>query len=121
MSRRAIGVAVLCVARLCAVVVAKAGGLRVAGTVVFPPVLDMPRGDECLTSISIQLASGVTPSPVSIDSVGATAVVFADCAGDHIGDFVAILIAPSSDLGTHGGRLAGAGPDTRPIWPVPVR
>jgi hypothetical protein len=100
MSRRAVGVAVLFVALLCSVVVAKAGGLRMAGTAMLPPGLGTPTLDDCLTSISGPLATGIPPSPVSIDSAGATAVTFADCAGDHRGEVAAIRRMQVQPTGT---------------------
>jgi hypothetical protein len=101
MTRRALGVAVLCVALLCSVLVAKAGGLRVAGIAALPPGLDAPTVGDCLSSVSGPIA-GAPPSTTSIDSVGQTAVTFGDCARDHLGEVVAFRRQPGRSTDTAG-------------------
>ncbi len=101
MTRRAVGVAVLCIAMLCSVVIAKAGGLLVAGIAALPAGLDAPSVGDCLSSLSGPDAAAA-PSATSIDSVGETAVTFGDCARDHLGEVVAFRRQPAQSVDTAG-------------------
>ncbi len=102
MTRRALGIAVLCVALLCSILITKAGGIRVAGIAALPPGLDAPKVGDCLGSVSAPMSAGsAAPSAaVSIDVIGETAVTFADCASEHLGEVVAFRRTPADAAGS---------------------
>ena len=109
MTRRALGFAVLCVALLCSVLITKAGGIRVAGIAALPPGLDAPKVGDCLGSVSAPMSAGsAAPSAaVSIDVIGETAVTFADCAGEHLGEVVAFRRTPADTDAAGSGSATG--------------
>jgi hypothetical protein len=109
MTRRALGFAVLCVALLCSVLITKAGGIRVAGIPALPPGLDAPKVGDCLGSVSAAMSAGsAAPSAaVSIDVIGETAVTFADCAGQHLGEVVAFRRTPANTDAADSGSATG--------------
>jgi hypothetical protein len=109
MTRRALGIAVLCLALLCSVLITKAGGIRVAGIAALPPGLDAPKVGNCLGSVSASMSAGsAAPSAaVSIDVIGETAVTFADCASEHLGEVVAFRRTPADTDAAGSGSATG--------------
>ena len=78
--------------------IAKAGGLRVAGAAVLPPGLEAPSVGDCLGAISGSLstvAGAGRPSAISIDSVSITSVTMIDCDREHVGEVVAFHRMPA--------------------------
>ena len=110
MSRRVVGMAVLCLALLCSVVIAKSGGLRIAGAATLSSGL-VPTVGDCLAAVSGPVATGVPPSPVSIDSIGANAVRFGGCADDHIGEVLAFRPMPDQSGGNGAASTFSTGSD----------
>ena len=82
----------LAAAVVCSLVVARIGGLRVAGTAIAPPGLSAPAVGDCLMTLADPLATERAlrqPPGSDLGELSETAVTFADCAGRHLGEVVA--------------------------------
>ena len=90
---------VLAAALVCSLLVARIGGLRVAGTAIAPPGLSAPAVGDCLVTLTGPLATdaiaGKSPPQTDLGAVRETSVTFADCAGRHVGEVIAYRRMPS--------------------------
>ena len=100
MSNRRLGGVVLLVAVLLgSLLVARIGGVRIAGSAIAVPGAGAPRVGDCVREISGPVtipSSGAPPPTGSVGIVGESSVSFSRCAEQHVGEVVAFRMTPGS-------------------------
>ena len=91
----------LALAVLCALLIARVGGIPVGGTAVAPPGLSAPAVGDCLLAVRGELGSGEPPA-APVGSIGESEVSFSDCAGEHLGEVVAYRRLPTQAVADDG-------------------
>ena len=103
MNRRVDGVLLLVAVLVGSLLLARMGGVRIAGTAVAVPGAGVPSAGDCLSNITGPLGpagSRSLPPSSSVTTVGQTEVSFSDCAEQHVGEIVAFRMTPAGATGS---------------------
>lgn len=126
-TRRVGGVLLLITAVIGSLLVARVGGVRVAGSAVPVPGAGAPSVGDCVAEVTGPLtipSQGAFPPPsMFVASLGEASVSFSDCVDEHVGEVVAYRRSPAPAAGATTGesdtewcRNVAAGYQANTIW-----